>query len=231
MSKVMTHEEFMANGKIERGNVKIERLDPRLLSGDSWYLFNIYRREFNINLGTCGQYHIPACPEGREWVRSPNVIPGTIEDIYPHFSDSEEYRCRPTPAEDVIKGILGTDRPEEDITKMGVFASNSSKPSPKELADAKANLVPNLKKQIALADKFYASADSGERQSVYDSKFFDAVRYLNVKKPWVSEAAEMTVCPFCSIAVSPMAAICSGCNQVIDQARFDSIKARIAGAK
>lgn len=221
----------MSRGSLDRGNVKIERLDPRLLTGAPFYLFNIYRREFTINLGTCGIYYIPGCPEGKDFVRSPNVVPGTVEDIYPHFNDGEEYRCTPTPGEDIVNAILGTDRPEEDITRFGVFASHNETPAKQETAAAKIKLIPFLQKQIAQADRFFASADAGERQSVYDAKYFDAARYLNVKKPWLSEAAEMTVCPFCSIAVSPNAAICSGCNQVINQTKFDAIKAQVAGAK
>lgn len=228
---MLTHEEFMTRGRAIHGNVKVERLDSRLLTGEPYYLFNIYRREFNINLGTCGQYWIPACPEGQEWFRSPSIVPGTVEDIYPHFTDSEEYRCRPTSGEDVVKAVLGLDRPEEDITSLGVFASHNFTPAKQEVAACKSKLIPKLQKQIAQADRMFVSADAGERMSVFDPKYFDAARYLNVKKPWLSEAAEMTMCPFCSIAVSPNAAICSGCNQVIDQTKFDAIKARVAGAK
>lgn len=228
---VMTHEEYMTRGRVERGNVKIERLDPRLLTGKPFYLFNIYRREFSINLGTCGQYYIPGCPEGVDFVKSPNVVPGTVQDIYPHFTDSEEYRCTPTPGEDVVKSILGTDRPEEDITRFGVFASNNEKPTKEELAEAKKKLIPFLQKQIAQADRYFASADAGERQSVYDIKFFEAARYLNVKKPWLSEAAEMTLCPFCSSAVRPGAPKCGSCHEIINMQAYEALKASISGAK
>lgn len=222
--------ETMQQGSMNHGRRTIERLDPRTLTGDPYYIFNIYSNEYTINLGTCGLWLIPACKEG-DYVRAPKVIPGTLEENYPHFTDSEEFRVRAWVADDIVTAILGTDRPQEDITKYGVFVSKNETPTKHELAAAKKVLIPQLQKQIAQADQFFASAKAEERQSVYDDKFYRAARYLNVKKPWLSEAAEMTVCPFCSIAVSPVAAICSGCNQVIDQAKYDAIKARVAGAK
>lgn len=231
---MITHEEMMARGANKReGAAVIERLDPRLLTGEPTYLFNIYSTEHQINLGTAGQYYIPPCPEGKEWVRSPNVIPGTVEDIYPHFTDREEYRCRPIPGEDVVKAALGIgpgQAANEDIRRFGIFTSHSSTPSKQELADAKKQLIPYLQREIRKADQLAASADPMERKSLESDHFYKAARYLNVKKPWMSEAQEMTQCPFCSIAVSPAASICSGCNQVINQAAFEATKKRMAGA-
>lgn len=228
---VMTHEEFMQRGAVNRGNVRIERLDPRLLVGEPTYLFNIYSNEYTINLGTCGQWYIPPCPEGKEFMRSPQFVPGTFEDIYPHYTEGEEFRSRPTPGEELVKAILGTDRPQENITRFGVFASKNLTPTKQELIEAKKKLIPQLQKELATADQYFASPNSAERQSVYDDKYYRAARFLNVKKPWLSEAQEMTVCPFCNIAVSPSASICHGCHQVIDQARYDAMKQQIAGAK
>lgn len=230
---MLTHEEMMARGSQKReGAATIERLDSRLLTGDPWYIFNIYSSEHQVNLGTAGQYYIPPCPEGKEWVRSPTVIPGTVEDIYPHFNDKEEYRVTARIGEDVMKCALGYgagQSKEEDLRRFGIFASRNSSPSKAELLEAKKRLVPELQKQIATADKLASSADTLDRQSVYDDKFFRAARYLNVKKPWLSEAAEMTQCPFCSIAVSPSASICHGCNQIINQAAFDATKKQLQG--
>jgi hypothetical protein len=232
----MTHEEMMARGAVKReGAATIERLDPRLLTGDPWYIFNIYDTEETINLGTAGQYYIPPCPEGKDWVRSPSVIPGTVEDIYPHFTDREEYRCRPTAGEDVMKAALGYgvgQSEAEDRRRFGIFATHNSTPTKQELAEAKKRLVAELQKQLRKADQLFASADPMERKSVDNDQFYRAARFLNVKKPWMSEAAEMTTCPFCASPVSPQAAICGSCNQVISQARFEEIKAQIAaGAK
>jgi hypothetical protein len=230
----MTHEEMMARGNNRReGQASIERLDPRLLTGEPTYLFNIYSTEHNINLGTAGQYYVPPCPEGREWVRSPTVIPGTVEDIYPHFTDKEEYRCRPTPGDDVVKAALGIgigQSSDQDLRRFGIFASHNSTPSKQELAEAKnKHLIPELQKQIRKADQLAASADPMERKSLDSDHFYKAARYLNVKKPWMSESNEMTLCPFCAVAVSPNASICHGCNQIINQAAFDATKKQMAG--
>lgn len=231
---MITHEEMMARGTNYReGAASIERLDPRLLTGDKTYLFNIYSTEHQINLGTAGQYYVPPCPEGKDWVRSPTVIPGTVEDIYPHFTDKEEYRCRPTPGEDVVKAALGIgsgQRPEEDIRRFGVFASHNSTPSKQELVDAKKILVVELQRQIREADQLAASADPKSRESAQNEKFYKAARYLGIKKSWLSEAAEMTVCPFCSSSVSPNASICGSCKEIINPEAYAAMKKQMATA-
>jgi hypothetical protein len=231
---ILSHEEMMQRGANRReGAPTVERLDERLLSGKDTFLFNIYSTEHNVNLGTAGQYYIPPCPEGKEWVRSPTVVPGTVEDIYPHFTDKEEYRSRAIVGDDVVKSILGIgagQRAEEDIRRFGIFASKNEVPSKQELATAKAVLVKELQAEIREADQLSASADAKMRESAQNEKFYRAARYLNIKKTWLSESAEMTLCPFCSVAVGPTASICHGCNQVINQAQFEATKKALAGA-
>lgn len=231
MSVIIPEQGLQTQKLVNHGNVKYDRIDPRALTGEPWYIFNTYSHTDTINLGTCGLWFIPPCPDGTDWTRAPQSIPGTFEEMYPHYTDGVEFRSRAVPGEDIVAAILAQDRPTENLIRFGIFASHNSSPTKQELTEAKKHLVPYLQSLIAKADKLFASPDGQERMSVYDDKFFRAARYLNVKKPWLSEAAEMTVCPFCSIAVSPNAAVCSGCNQTIDQVKFDAIKARIAGAK
>jgi hypothetical protein len=230
----MTHEEMMARGANRReGAATIERLDPRLKTGKDTYFFNIYLTEHQINLGTAGQYYIGPCPEGEEWVRSPTVVPGTVEDIYPHFTDKEEYRCRPTPGEDVVKAALGIGPGQtegEDIRRYGIFASQNSTPSKHELAEAKKRLVTELQRQIREADQMAASADPKTRESAQNEKFYRAARFLNIKKPWMSESAEMTVCPFCTTAVGPTASICPGCKEVINAEAYAAMKKQMGAS-
>ena len=229
----MTHEEMMARGRNPHGEVTIERLDPRLKTGEDTYLFNIYNTEHQINLGTAGQYYVPPCPAGETWVRSPTVIPGTVEDIYPHFTDKEEYRCRPTPGEDVVKAALGIgvgQGESEDIRRFGVFASHNSTPTKAELAEAKKRLVVELQRQLRKADQLFASADPMERKSIDNEQFYQAARFLNVKKPWMSEATEMSVCPFCTSAVGPNASICGSCKEIINPEAYAAMKKTMAVA-
>lgn len=216
---------------IREGAAKIDHVDPRLLTGDTIYLFNVYSISETINLGTSGMYFMPPCPEGKEWVRSPVTIPGTVEGIYPHFTEGEEYRSRPTPGEDVAKCFLGIgpgQSKDEDRTRFGWFTSTNSAPSKQELAEAKKKLTAYLTAKIRKGDELAASADPNDRKSVDDS-FYKAAAHMNVKRPWMSEATEMTLCPFCSIPVRPSASKCSGCNEVINQAAYEAQKKQIAG--
>lgn len=216
---------------LEAGNRTVEKIDPRLLVGEPTYLFNIYSNEYTVNTGTTGMWWIPPCPEGKEYVRGPKEVPGTVVDTYPHFTDSQQFRSRAVPGEDIVRAVLGVDNPAENITHFGVFASRNEKPNRQELDAAKRKLVPQLQKLLAQADQLFASPDAMEKKSVYDDKYFRAARYLNVKKPWLSEAAEMTLCPFCSIPVRPEASRCSGCGEIINQAAYEATKRAIQGAK
>ena len=228
---VMTHEEYMQRGRVDRGSSVVERLDPRLLTGRPTYLFNIYGNEWTRNTGTTGIYYIPACPEDKAYVRAPQSIPGTVEDIYPHFSDHEHYRNRPTPGEDIVAAVLNGGGPTDEIVSWGVFASHNEEPTKAELNAAKANLIPRLNRLLRQADQLFASADPMERKSVDDDKFYRAARFLNVKKPWMSEAQEMTVCPFCSSPVRPEAPKCGSCHEIINMNAYEALKLQIAGAK
>lgn len=230
---MISHEEMMSRGKGEHGKVTIERLDYRLLAGEPWYLFNIYSTEHQINLGTAGQYYIPPCPEGKEWVRSPNIIPGTVEDIYPHFTEGEEYRCRAIPGEDVVKAALGIgigQGKQEDIRRFGIFASHNSKPTKEDLVEARKHLVPELQREVRQADRLAASADPMDRKSVESEHFLRAARYLNIKKSWMNESQEMTQCRFCMVAVSPSAVICHSCKEVINPEAYAAMKKQMAVA-
>lgn len=218
-------------GIIREGAAKVERIDPRLLEGDPIYLFNIYQIEETVNLGTSGTYYMPPCPKDKEWVRSPNIIPAVHEGTYAHFQDKEEYRARPTPGSDIAACFLGIgpgQGPEEDRRRFGWFTSTNSAPTKAELADAKKRLVAYLTAKIRKGDELSASADPNDRKSVDDS-FYAAAQHLNVKRPWMSEATEMTLCPFCSVPVRPSASKCSGCGEIINAALYEAQKKQIAG--
>jgi hypothetical protein len=236
MENLLTHEEMMARGSHRReGAATIERLDPVLLQGSSpFYLYNIYDLEHTSNQGTAGVYYIPPCPEGRKYVRSPSVIPGVVSDTYPHFGEKEEYRVRAVPGKTIADAAIGIgegQREDEDLRRFGVFHSQNEKPTSEELTSAKNSLIKGLQRTIRQADQYFASAKPEERVSLESEHFYKAARYLGIKKPWMSEANLMTVCPFCAIGVSPTASICHGCNQIINQAAFDATKSALAGAK
>lgn len=233
---ILSHEEMMARGSsLREGAATIERLDPVLLEGhEPWYLYSIYSMPlegFDINLGTAGRYFIPPCPEGKEWMRSPTVIPGVVADTYPHFTDKEEYRVRAIPGQTVVDAALGIGPGQnkgEDLRRFGVFASHNSRPSKDELIAAKKSLGEYLQKELLKADQYNASAKPEERASVQSEHFFVAARWLGVKKPWMHESQQMTVCPFCAVGVSPTASKCHGCNEVINQVAYEAQKAAIA---
>lgn len=214
-------------GVTEHGKITIERIDERLKTGDPFYLFNIYNLEHKRNTGSTGEYFIPACPAGKEWVRGPQTIPGTVEDIYPHFEEHEAYRVRAVPGEDIVKAILEGGGPQEDIRRFGVFASNASRPTKDELAEAKKRLVPELQRTVREADEWSVSADPVLRGSI-GQKHYDAANFLNVKRGWMSVAEASGTCIFCGSPQKEGVPVCSSCQNVTNQALYDELKAKVS---
>lgn len=223
----------MENGTINHGKVTIDRIDPRLLQGEPTYLFNIYSREYNRNTGSTGAFYIPPCPAGKEYVRGPQAVPGTVADTYPHFQESESYRVRATVGEDIVKAVLGIGAGQNasmDIRKWGVFASKNAKPTKEELAEARKQLIPTLQKAIREADEWSASADPVLRQSI-DQHHYDAANFLGVKRAWMSVSEATGSCVFCGSPQKEGVPRCGSCGEITDQALYDSLKAKISGTK
>lgn len=222
----------MEHGSIERnGKIDIERIDPRLLTGEPTYLFNIYSCEFNQNTGSTGAFYIPPCPEGKEYVRSPQSVPGTVVDTYPHFQEKESYRARPVIGEDIVKAVLGISPGQnktEDIRRFGVFASKNARPTKEELAEAKKLLIPELQRAVREADEWSVSADPVTRQSI-DQHHYDAANRLGVKRGWMSISEATGTCVFCGSAQKEGVPMCPSCNNITDQALYDALKAKVSG--
>lgn len=225
----MTHEEYMKRGQVAReGIVTMDRVDPRMLTGEPWYFFNIYSNEHTAPLGNLGHFVIPACPPDQPYVRSGNVIPGMVEEMYAHFTDTEEYRSRLLVGADVAACVLGYGQgnsPGEDMRRFGMFASPNPKPTSQELAAAKQRLVVELTNQIREADELAAAADPELQQSARNPKYYRAARYMGVKKSWLTEVAAMTMCPYCGTDMRPGVPVCSSCHRIVDQARYDALEA------
>lgn len=205
----------------------VEQIDPRILaSGDTTYLFNIYDIEHTRACSTWGTYFIPACPEGKKYVRAAQVIPGTYQENYAKFTDKEEYPARAIPGEDIVKAVLALDNPMENITRFGVFASTNEKPTAAELEAANKKLETYLIALVQEADQWHTSVDPLERQSI-GQHHWKAARHLNVTRPWMHAAEAMSACPFCSTPVKSGIPKCPNCAEILDAKGYAELKAKI----
>ncbi len=230
---VMTHEEYMAHGSRVNERRTIERLNPALLVGPVHYIFNIYDCEFWQNLGSAGYYYIPPCPKGKEYIRAAQTIPAVTEDIYPHFTDHEEYRVIGRPWSEIIPCLLGygpMQGPNEDIRRFGVFVSLNEVPTRGELRKANETLEIELRAQVQKADEMNRDADPMIRQSVNNPKYYRALDRLNISRNWKMESASLTLCPFCTTGISPTASICPGCKQIVNKAAFEATQKQLSGS-
>lgn len=208
----------------------IEQVDPRILAlGEPTYLFNIYDKEYTRGLGTWGLWFIPSCPDGKAYVRAPQVIPGTFQENYPKFTDREEYAARAIPGDDIVKAILGIENPQENLIRFGVFASHNERPTKAELENANKSLETYLIALVQEADQFHTSVDPTERQSI-GQHHWKAAERLNLSRPWMHAAEALSACPFCSTPVKPGIPKCPNCAEILDAAGYAALKAKIGAA-
>lgn len=222
----------MEHGTVNHGKVTIESVDPRLLAGDPYYIFNIYGVSDTINTGTTGSFHVPACPEDKEWVRAPQIIPAVIEEKYPHFNDQEHYRARAVPGEEIVAAVLGISKgqkPEEDMRRFGWFISRNSSPSKAELKEANERLNRYLQSVIQEADNYAKSADPALRDSISE-KHYRAARRMNIKRQWMTEITALSECPFCSSAIKPGVPKCSNCHEIVSVEAYNALKKQLGTA-
>lgn len=213
-----------------RPRAVVEQIDPRILAqGDPYYLFNIYSKEFTRPVSTWGTYFIPACPENKPWVRSPQHVPGTYQENYAKYTDKEEYPARAIPGEDIVKAILAADNPMENYARFGVFVSQNERPSKDELAEANRKLETYLVALVQEADQWYTSVDGIERQSIGEHHWA-AARRLNVSRPWMHAAQALDACPFCTTPIKSGTPKCPNCHETLDPVAYEALKAKIGAA-
>lgn len=100
---------------------------------------------------------------------------------------------------------------------------------PEQLATAKRQQVNWYKNIIAMADTDW---EKNRNMLAVSDLQREAARALNVQKEWVEfKTEEMNKCPYCQMAVSIEAAICSNCKNVVNRAKFDALQAKDEVAK
>lgn len=74
-----------------------------------------------------------------------------------------------------------------------------------------------------------ASDPEGRKIRLISPAMKESAKYFGREVPWTStlKAGDRKTCPFCAKSISPVAAVCEFCNNVVDKARYDTLKAQM----
>lgn len=205
----------------------IFELPPELkIVGNPVLIFNVGPMRHQRSMGSYGQFTIQGCEEGMPYSR-PTEIPYITND--PVHVDMFQMAHRHDSGRKLANDICGVGQfhtPGEDLTQWGVFVAAGQEPTEDELKNARRKLMRTYDALINEADGYWNQGPSEYRNVTEMHRMAARVRGQR-DKPWARGVQEMAVCNICGSQISPTAAICPTCKNVIDEERV--IKARLRG--
>lgn len=205
----------------------IFELPPELqVLGKSVKIYNIGPWRHQRSMGSYGQFTIHACEEGKPY-SEPTEVPYITND--PVHIDMFQMAHRHDSGRKLASDIVGIGQfhtVSENLTQWGVFVSADDVPSEDELAKARRALNRTFDRLIGEADGYWNQGPS-EYRNVTDMHRMAAKARGVQDKPWARGVQEMKACDICGSPVSPIAAVCPTCKNVLDEERV--IKARLRG--
>jgi hypothetical protein len=189
---------------------------PRALSDvPPVYLFNIYKLEHRRPMGSLGEFYIPPCPEGQEYVST--KIKGAFFDEYDEGEGKLSWNY--DGGREVAAAIVGEglDDTSNNLPRhWGVFWSVNEKPTRQELAKCRELLTAKQKAVLAQGDKLALQGDKGLAQ--IQAIHREAATFLKQHRSWESGDTEtqMSECPGCGGYVKPGIAKCGQCGAILD---------------
>lgn len=195
---------------------------------DRLYIFNVSPREHRSDI--CGRrWTIPACPEGQE-VSEPLVVPGAYyyTDVAKVHGMDVDYKWVTVDGADLARDIVGTanfQHESNDLTRWGVFVSDTPNPSQGQIDAAREKWYDRCGEKVAEADQAYAinagmvTLENGKTVSNINKDHIEAAKILGVEdlKPWAKKNAKLTACDECGTGNLPTAAFCKTCDNMLNE--------------
>ena len=194
---------------------------PEFLRGGfaAVYIFNIYQKQHQVDLGSLGHFVIPACPVGEEY-SEPLIIPGHIADYYDEPA-AGRMAFKSLSGKQVALDVVGIGSYSSAMGTMstnlewwGVFIAEGEKPTKNELAEAKKKLTAFQTMWLQEGDRLALGGEKGLAQIMPVHR--EAVKWLNQNRQWAQTPQQMDNCPACGVPVKPGVAVCFSCNAIID---------------
>jgi hypothetical protein len=214
-------------------------LPPKLAINDKYkearvHIFNVGPFSHTIPLGSPGIFYIPACPWDKPYIESLTKLHELEEEYYPARDKREPMKALQSEGRKMAVDILGEGRNQDkrfSRRHVGVFIAEGEEPTTKEYEDAVTELKRYCGAQVGIMDQLW----DRDRKLAYDmfrpETFGACARVLGLTgkdKPWLAQGNVSTniECPACKTSVSPDAAFCFNCHEVVNVEAYRAIKAR-----
>jgi hypothetical protein len=232
---VLAHQRAMNNSRYVPTMPDIVR---RVSEENRIYVFNVGPWRHVREMGSAGNWAIPACPDGKEY-SEPVVIDGVMSEPYPMSEVAMSMlplaaKARQLAGDgegwDFALQVLGEGPhiPRNASFKpFGVFLSKSNPPQKQEVADARRLLNQKYLELVRSASEAWAlgPARAGEViQASFHHVAARALRKTEAECPWLAnteQLAERADCPSCGAVYSKGIMKCRGCGFILDKARYD----------
>jgi|SRR6185503_945112 len=202
-------------------------LPPELrVIGKPVMIFNVGPFRHQRSMGSYGQFLIHACEDGEPYSKGTEIPYITNDPVHVDmFQMAHRHDSGRKLANDII-GVGQFHTPSEDLTQWGVFVASGDLPTEAELKEARRKMIKTADRLIQEADTYWNQGPS-EYKNVTEMHRWAAKMRGQMDKPWARAVQEMNSCDICGSQVSPSAAICPTCKNVIDEERV--IKAKLRG--
>lgn len=213
------------------------------------YIYNVSDREHKWHQPGFTFFTIPACGEDEKYSapiywhedgKKHEGIPGLVQYEYLKI-DSTSWAIHQ--GEEIAAEIMNVGpgkQPENDLRKVGLFASRHNPPKPEEVAEAQRIFLAHLEELVKEGNFIHSQGQSkGPNGQMIGSEHLWAAKLLGQQTEWSRGVRQMVACPHCQCDMPANAAVHfgpGGCGGVIDpdraleaglidQKKYDQIKA------
>ena len=238
MGTGLSKEGSALQGQIDRINYGKRVALPQRQPKKFFYIHNVSPYNWTRSMGGLGSYLIKCgcrcrvCAELHPEIVQPLMIP---EFIYEYKCAQWDKRFGNQPQEyreqdglEFVLDLIGKLPPsieDNDLTKMGVFYSESPKPTIEEFAVADNICKKYMQILVRDADAAWHTGDRFSRLGVMgNQKYIIAAQHLLIETEWASLPKPNIPCPACGNPMPANAIVhggSDGCGVIVDKAKWD----------
>lgn len=217
--------EMLRRQRTQRRLPKLSQIEQKIADDNQVYLFSVSPWPLRREMGSWGDYHIPACADNEEFVKL-RPIPGIFTEPIP--VNESTFNLEHIEGTYVAEQILGIGKmmpPSLSFVKFGVFIGSGKEPTNQELSKAKEALNAYFGDLVQEARAAFAQGPK-EAQNVITERHRLAARRLGLMdEPWLANFAPdaRKKCPIDGTFTTSDVLMCPTCQYIFG----DDVKAHL----
>lgn len=194
---------------------------PSRVEKEKYFIFNCGPFAWARQTGVLGTKYVKACENGEEYMLACVIR----EYEYEYYeAGNQQLNHRQWNGLDLAKDFLGILPPahaDNDLTRMGVFLSESNPPKERDIEAAREKLEKYCQ-ELCLEGDMMANGDDASKLAIRNSgKHKIAAKYIGYEADWCTLPKLRVPCPACGVMMPKGAAVHTdpNCNAIIDEAK------------